>query len=141
MGAPDAPCAGFADAGGLRHGPCGPMGSIGRDLLERHFHHSVHPPGGEVARLARTRRVLRQSLNAALEKTAPATEMPFPSMMPMSCAICLFSNPAAASKIILACSTTRAGSERARAGRSKATLCSELSTIASALRMILSPLV
>ena len=62
-------------------------------------------------------------------------------MMPMRCAICLFSSPAAANSTIRALSTTRAGWERARASRCKAVLCSGSSRIAGAVRMISPSLV
>jgi hypothetical protein len=47
----------------------------------------------------------------------------------------LFSRPSAASSTIRARSTTRAGAERCRARRSSAVLCSELSSIRSAVRI------
>jgi hypothetical protein len=71
MGAPDAPHAGRANAGGTCHGARGPVRGVGRLLVQRHLHHLLHAVVGDGARLARPRRILQKGRDAARQKAAP----------------------------------------------------------------------
>ena len=114
MRPPDPPHAGFAQPGGFGHAARAPVSNTLRPLQHGLVDHFPDLCARDLRVAPRTRSVLFQGGQTLLqESTAPARRLL--RLIPSWAAISLSCNPSAARRMMRARSTTRAGSDRARA--------------------------